>query len=202
MSDEHVISNLEPPGAGLPPFQGFMAKHFLFPFFCGFYNWSRAMELYKVESDRILDLSVHLHPEDLTRKILVPRLAGLEDSSRYWSVSMTLEHLMIVGESVKTTIIMLSHDEIPPGKADTAAVKPQGIYGPEVIEKFRSFVDEYCWEIQEKAKKRRTKRTYDHPWFGPLTARRWVRMGALHQKLHRSQIEHIVIKLKSSHQNS
>ncbi|MEM1157941.1 MAG: hypothetical protein AAF649_06415 [Verrucomicrobiota bacterium] len=200
MTVNESTPELEAPGAGLPLLQGFLARHIIFPVFCGYQSWNRSELVYKQESDLILNDCVHLHPEDLTKPILIDRIMGIEDSSRYWSVSMTLEHLMIVGEAVRTTIISLSRGYAPDFVADTAAVKPVGKYGHEVIELFRGFVDDYVWKIQEKAEDRNSATTFEHPWFGPLTAYQWVVMGAMHQRIHRRQIERICAGLESYHQ--
>lgn len=200
MNSQDRAPELEAPGAGLPPVQGFLAKHVIFPVFCGYHSWNRSELLYKQESDLILNACVHLHPEDINKPVLIDRIFGIEDSSRYWSVSMTLEHLMIVGEAVRTTIISLSKGYAPDFKADIAAVKPEGKYGHEVIELFRAFVDDYVWKIQEKAENRESETTFEHPWFGPLTAYQWVVLGAMHQRIHRRQIERICLELDSFHQ--
>jgi len=36
------------------------------------------------------------------RRVLVPRMRGIEDSSRFWSVNETLEHLLITGLAMRT----------------------------------------------------------------------------------------------------
>jgi hypothetical protein len=58
------------------------------------------------------------------QRVLIPRIRGLEDSSRYWSVWMTLDHLRIVHESLAHLIRELVREVTPPGAASTAAVKP------------------------------------------------------------------------------
>ncbi len=177
-----------------------MGRHFIFPAFCGYHSWNRSELLYKQESDLILNACVHLHPQDITQPILIDRIFGIEDSSRFWSVSMTLEHLMIVGEKVREGIISLSKGEVPTEKADIAKVKPTGTKGHEIIEEFRTFVDDYVWQIQERVENQKSKTTHEHPWFGPLTAYQWVVLGALHQRIHRRQIERICLQLDSYHQ--
>ncbi len=155
--------------------------------------------LYKEESDLILNACVHLHPDDVVVPVLIPRIFGIEDSSRYWSVSMTIEHLMIVGEKIREIIVALSHGELPETPADIAAVKPVGRYGHEGIEIFRAFVDDYVWEIQERVEDRQSTQVFEHPWFGPLNAYQWVALGAMHQRIHRRQVERICLELDSFH---
>jgi len=199
MNPEPEAPDLQPPGAGLPPVEAFFGRHVFFPFFCGLHRWDRAELLYKQESDMILDRCVHLYPEDVTRQVLIPRIFGIEDSSRFWSVAMTLEHLMVVGEKIRDVIIALSCGMTISEKADIVAVKPRGGKGHEIIEEFRTFVDDYVWEIQEKVKDRKSTTTHHHPWFGPLTAYQWVCLGALHQRIHRRQIERICLTCDSTH---
>jgi hypothetical protein len=43
---------------------------------------------------------------------------------------------------------------------------------------------------------RRGPGTHSHPWAGPLTAHRWLCLGAIHQALHRRQTGLIVKHLK------
>lgn len=200
MHPSETAPMLAPPGAGLPWVEGLLTRHFFFPAFCGFHPWDRCELLYKQESDLILNCAVHLNPADVTRRVLIPRIFGIEDNSRHWSVAMTLEHLMIVGTAVRDTIIALSKGITPDRPVDITAVKPTGAFGREIIEQFRTFVDEYVWEIQEHATNRYSKTKFHHPWFGDLNVYQWVALGALHQRIHRRQVERICLRLNSFNQ--
>lgn len=60
----------------------------------------------------------------------------MEDSSRYWSVFMTLDHLRIVNLGVADAIRLLGQDKVPERKADTATVKPSPEAGIGVVDDF------------------------------------------------------------------
>lgn len=186
---------LDKPGAGLPPVEAFVSRHLFFPLYCATHSWEQSMVRFQDEGSRILDLAVHLPPDQVRKPVLIPRLPGMEDSSRNWSVAMTLEHLVIVGQQIQAGIIALSRGAVPDGKADVAAVKPQDNRGIESIESFRSFLDDYCYALQEKVENRESDTTFEHPWFGELTARQWCALAALHQGIHRRQIQSILKRL-------
>ena len=115
---------------------------------------------------------------DLTKRVLIPRVRGLEDSSRFWSVCMTLEHLVIVDSSIGGCIESLAKGVVPPGEASTAAVKPNPTADAGVIDRFEAVARDYLSRVDGLANLR-TKEAYRHPWFGPLNALNWHRMAAL-----------------------
>lgn len=127
----------------------------------------------------------------LTRRVLIPRLPGLEDSSRYWSVCMTLDHLRIVNTEISRVISALLHGAAPEGRASTAAVKPAEDVGPGVVAAYEAS----CDAVLAAAGTRESLRTevrFAHPWFGPLDAAGWHAMSAMHMGIHRAQIERIL----------
>jgi hypothetical protein len=117
-------------------------------------------------------------------------LAGLEDSSRNWSVAMTLEHLIIVGEQMAVVQACLAHDEAPPVEVSTAAVKPQGVLGDDAPDVYEAFSQQYLAETDTMP--RRSTATLAHPWFGPLDVHGWGVLASLHQSIHRRQIAAIL----------
>jgi hypothetical protein len=44
--------------------------------------------------------------------VLIDRVVGLEDSSRYWTVFMVLDHLRIVDEGISQIIKTLTDDRL------------------------------------------------------------------------------------------
>lgn len=70
---------------------------------------------------------------ELNRPVLIPRLPGLEDSSRNWSVAMTIEHLHIVGQGVSGVLRCISMGQKPPAVVGTAEVKPHGDVDPDIV---------------------------------------------------------------------
>src|SRR5687768_16111893 len=87
------------PGAGLPLIEliiaclGFAVSRV-------FLNRQTAMELYTKETERILQNIANKSPAQLESPVLIERVFGIEDSSRGWSITMTLEHLNIVNGQI------------------------------------------------------------------------------------------------------
>ena len=46
---------------------------------------------------------------ELTEAVLVPPQIGLEDSSRFYSYAMVLEHLTIIGNAIGRIVVELSY---------------------------------------------------------------------------------------------
>ena len=81
---------LEAPGAGLPWYELAVAKRALFPLRCAQLGWAGASRLFQAEGERVLALLALIPPERQAERILIDRLPGMEDSSRYWSAAMTV----------------------------------------------------------------------------------------------------------------
>lgn len=189
-SETDIQARLEPPGAGLPRIELLVART-VFKLGAPFVSSAGANRRIRAEADRMLELTRSLTPEEAMRRVLIPRLAGLEDSSRYWSVCMTLEHVVIVNTGVGRIIESLAAGRVPERVASTADVKPNPTADVSVIERFEASVRDYLTRV-DVLPNLKTKETYRHPWFGPLNALNWHRMTALHHRIHRKQIERIV----------
>jgi len=189
-SVQEIQPELEPPGAGLPRIELFVAR-LGFRLMTMFVSRAGASRWFRAEADRILALARSLPPADATRRVLIPRLAGLEDSSRYWSVCMTLEHLVIINSGISRTIASLAAGVVPPGTVSTADVKPGPTADGNMIDRFEAVACDYLASVSLLTDLR-TKETHRHPWFGPLNALNWHRLAAFHQRLHRKQIESII----------
>lgn len=146
---------------------------------------------FETERDAILSLVRSSDPSNAARRVLIARLRGLEDSSRYWSVWMTLDHLRIVNNVVAGVIRSLIQGNPPTRVASTAAVKPTIDTGPEVVAEFERSCAEFLESI-DRTINLRTAARFAHPWFGPLDAAGWHALGGVHLGLHRRQIECIL----------
>ena len=187
--------NLAAPGAGLPPVQAFMLRHVLFPAFCRTTSWDEALGLFLREGERVAAAARSLAPEALQTRVLIRAPMGIEDSSRYWSAAMVLEHLIEVGSRVATGVVELTHGQAASVKADIAEVKPKGGGDSDIVAAYRAFLEDYADKVTHRAGDRAARLTAPHPWFGDLTAQRWVCLGALHQQIHRRQMERIAAGL-------
>jgi DinB superfamily len=187
---------LAAPGAGLPKPELFAAR-LIFGWYRSRATRESAAALIVTERDALLALTRSLSKEAAARPTLIPRLRGLEDSSRNWSVFMTLEHLRIVNADVAEAIALLAQGRVPERVVSTAAVKPAAGIGPEVVAAFAAGCAALAATVAGVAELR-TQARYAHPWFGPLDAAGWHAMAGFHLRLHRKQVEQIAVALRSA----
>ena len=181
---------LAPPGAGLPGPELFVAR-LLFAIRHRLSS-RRAVEARIVAERTSIDALVHrCTPQQARQRVLIERPRGLEDSSRYWSVYMTLDHLRIVNASVAFTIRELLVGRVPSAVVSTAAVKPSADVDERVIPAFQASCENLL-QAGQAAVTLTTKVRHPHPWFGPLDASAWKFLGGFHLGLHRGQIELIL----------
>lgn len=188
---------LAPPGAGLPFPENLIARFIVGPLQSRKYSWEENLARFEREGEKILQYVEGLSEAELNRQVLVPRLRALEDSSRFWSIAMTLDHLLIVGENMSWLIQELSNGRTPNIQVSTARVKPeQKELGCQIVARFRAFVKETGRNTLKHVNDRDSKTTLAHPWFGPFTAQQWFWLMSAHQAIHRNQVKHILAGLR------
>jgi hypothetical protein len=188
---------LQKPGAGLPFLEYLLARYWILPTASRKTTWEQSVEQIVRESNRIFEMTATLSPEQLGEKVLIKRIPGIEDSSRYWSVAMTMEHLIIVGTGMTDIISSLSNGKKPPIEPDTAKVKPHGTLP---VAQARQALKDFTTRASEKLLAsgptaigdRNSPTTLKHPWFGELPARKWIWVFGLHHSVHRRQIAAII----------
>jgi hypothetical protein len=190
---ENAEPKLAPPGAGLPKVELLVAR-WLFARRMRRGNRETFDAEFALERQRVRTLVQSCGLEVASRRVLIPRVRGLEDSSRYWSVWMTLEHLRIVHGGMVRTIESLANGVVPPGQASTAQVKPGADLSAAVVEAYEKSCDELVASAAGVADLNTTVR-YAHPWFGPLNAAGWHALAPNHLAVHRQQIERILARL-------
>ncbi|MBC7996456.1 MAG: DinB family protein [Leptolyngbya sp.] len=187
---------LAKPGAGLPFAEWAVAKYIMLPRLLKNTDKDKALDSFAQESKQILTIVGQLSSENLSKRRLIPRLRGLEDSSRYWSVAMTLQHLVIVGDSMRQVILQLSSGIKPPKPVRTADVKPDSSLDIEnILKDFEQMSEQFLKETAAADIEAFPQLMHAHPWFGPLNARQWLIFAAPHQKIHHKQIEVIIDRL-------
>lgn len=150
----------------------------------------------KRRQKKILSLAQSLDEAKLTTRALIPRLRGLEDNSRYWSVAMVLEHLAIVGGGITEAVIDLTRGGTDKKPVTIKDVKPDPHSPPQqCIDSFKAMSEAFLTKIEPGALDNHPEATYPHPWFGPMNARQWYILAGRHQAIHRHQIEQILKKL-------
>ncbi len=184
---------LAPPGAGLPAPELWIGRT-LFAFSRWSYNRDAATVTFLREQGLIEALIAKCHAASAGQRVLIPRLRGLEDSSRHWSVWMTLDHLRITNEAFRGVLDCLAKNITPSGAASIASVKPSPDASLEVLEEYRRSCSDVLVVIAENPNFE-TKVKFAHPWFGPLDAEGWHLLAGLHMSIHRKQIEAILERL-------
>jgi hypothetical protein len=192
-NSQNETPKLAAPGAGLPGIE-LQIGRVLFALRAWTHDRRRIDAFLRRERALIAELVKGCPAGRLGERVLIPRPRGLEDSSRHWSVLMTLEHLRIVNLACASIIRELSEGRVPAGKASTADVKPS----PDVTESVLAAYEASCDEVLAAvaaAKDLDDPARFPHPWFGPMSARRWHVLAAVHLGLHRRQIESILVRL-------
>jgi hypothetical protein len=184
------MPQLAPPGAGLPWLE-LQAARFLFWRLRRRMNRTQLDAYFERERDLMLEMARSCSPQVAKERRLIPRLRGIEDSSRFWSVYMTLDHVRIVNTGAARVIQTLGRGHTMQGQASTANVKPSPEADASAIEGFDHSCDLFLKYAQAIADLH-TKERFAHPWFGLMDAAGWHAMGAMHIKLHRRQIERIL----------
>jgi hypothetical protein len=138
-------------------------------------------------------------PEELLdKRVLMGPLFGIESGPRSWSAEMVLEHLIEVGSTLAALVIALSHGEEPNLATDITATELAGGKGARILRDYEEFLDDYDKTLLEDIGDRRSRATHPHPSLGELTAHRWHCLAAIHQTLHRRQMEQIVAELNAA----
>lgn len=187
---------LQSPGAGLPAFELAWLRIY-FRGMCAVTSRNTAMQRFKLEAEKILSLAHSVSATEGTVPVLIDRITGIEDSSRYWSVFMVLDHLKIVNEGMTQIIEDLSHDRPFAQEVRIQDVKPHVHSGPDTVDRFMKSVTNYEATINQLSMLGHRVR-HPHPWFGPMAAHDWHCLAGIHHWVHRRQIERIKQSLKTA----
>jgi hypothetical protein len=155
--------------------------------------WSResALRRFGKGGRRVLGLLQNLDDETGSRRVLVPRLMGLEDSSRHWSPFMIARHLVIVNRDALRIIEALCAGRAPEGEVRMAGLKPAPDTGREAVSDLESILAEFERRVPQIAGWPGAGR-HRHPWFGPLSAHGWLCMTAMHHGIHLRQLKRVL----------
>jgi hypothetical protein len=190
--DKEIQDTLESAGKGLPAIDAMFLKHIGFPILKRTVSWEKGMELFEREGQRILDDVQGLDESVLFQKVLIPKTTGIEDNSRYYSPAMVLWHLIYVGETIRDGIISLSRNEQLDFVVKIENFKPFVEISDTIIKDFKLFLQAFRRSIEERVGDRYIRNYHAHPWFGPLNPHQWLIMSAVHQIVHRRQLEKIL----------
>lgn len=190
--------DLQPPGAGLPALERAVLD-VSFKTVTAFVTDKWSLKLFRREAKELLRLaSGEDESYDVFRQLLIPRVIGIEDSSRNWSVMMVLEHLCMTNRDMLSAVKSLAEGVVPRGEIDIAFYKPSPDVGYEVLDRYRELSDEYCETVQRLVQSRgnlQTAARFKHPWFGSLNAHQWNCLATVHQRIHRRQMQKLIAML-------
>ena len=180
------MTELEAPGNGLPEFERFYLNAF-FKFGCLMMSDQRALNSFQQSTKDIFEIVDANDVGVLSQQLLIPRLQGIEDSSRNWSVFMVLEHLSMVNQSIMDVVRALRNDSQPMDVVNIANYKPDENVDADSIDRFSETNRRY-WSFAKSHQPLHSQLKFQHPWFGPLDGHQWHCLAAVHQKIHRRQI--------------
>ncbi len=194
--DSSDLKNLAPAGAGLPKGRALFLRYVGFPLLKRAVSFDRALDHFLKEGERILRLAVSVDEDALFKRVMVPHLFGLEENSRYYSIAMVLEHLRIVGMALQERIPLLSRGEKLSREVKIEEYKPYRRIDRDIVEEYRGFIGSFREKLLENIGNIHSENRHEHPWFGALNPKEWMVMGAIHQTVHRRQIEAILKLLR------
>ena len=195
IDSQDIIGELGKAGGGLSKTRGVFLKYVGFPVLNTLITWQRALDIFEKEGEKVIKLANSLEDKQLFERILVPTLFGLEDNSRYYSVAMVLEHLIIVGSALQERIPLLSQGKSLDMEVKIEKYKPYVEIESNIIETYTQFVQNFRKIVEAQVEDVYIDNHHKHPWFGNLKPKEWAVMGAIHQMVHRRQIEAIIEKL-------
>jgi len=183
MNDKAILA---PPGAGLPLVELWFSR-------AGLGVLRNTLDRRQIEgwllseTSKVLAIAGKLSPAQMKQIVLIPRLTGLEDSSRNWSAAMVLQHLVIVDTGIGELITALAQKQTFGRAVRIAEVKPTPDAGQEQLALLDDALKTYIDRVAA-LENLRTPGRHAHPWFGPLDGHGWHTLAALHTMIHRRQL--------------
>ena len=184
------MSSQREPDTGLPAFENFYLNVF-FKISCAISSDQSRLTSFETSYRDIIKVVDENDLGVLSQQILIPRLQGIEHSSRNWSVLMVLEHLASVNEAIMEVIRTLRNESHPFRKVQIADYKTDRNVGAEAIDHFRD-VNQRYWSFVKSHQPLKTNLLWEHPWFGLLDGHQWHCLADAHQRIHRRQIYKIM----------
>jgi hypothetical protein len=190
MAEEQAEPKLDEPGAGLPWMERTLLNAGL-RLYAALTPKRRVLASFAAHAEAATAQVEGLPASAARQRVLIARRPGIEDSTRFWSPFMVLEHMAIVAEGVAGLVLALEKGRDPGREVRIQDVKPSPEAGPESIQRLRGIVARYG-RLIGGPDGLRGRATHPHPWFGPLDARQWLCLAAVHNGVHHRQLRAIV----------
>ncbi len=179
-------------GAGLPWFEHWVIRFWVFPRLVKKLKGQGTRALWSREFELICAALESVPKNQWERKVLIPRVRGLEDSSRFWSLVQTLEHVDQVSRMMVAACRELLAGRIPGQLVSTADVKPKGSWAlHEAWQNWQQLNADLSSSLLELCEQPESQCRYTHPWFGPLSSTQWLVLVSVHLRIHRIQVQQI-----------
>lgn len=191
------MTDLQLPGAGLPWYERDSLSFLLKTGAC-LLSDRATLNIFCNETNELLRIAHDDESYDVFEKLQIPRVIGIEDSSRNWSVAMVLDHLCLTNAEMTVAVESLSKGIVPKGEVDISLYKPNPDVGIDVFDRFASVNERYVEAIEsllDAGDNLNRRPAFLHPWFGWLGPHQWHVLAAFHQRIHRRQVQKIVAML-------
>ena len=148
--------------------------------------------LFEAVNQQMLKILREIPQDQWNVKVENPSQLGVEKESKNFSALMTLEHVVAVGEIVKSIVRELSLGITMDRIISTSYVIPRGCKPPdEIVQDFQRFSDTAMADLEPDLKDLDFERTIAHPWYGPFNITQWHWMLAGHSVIHCRQMGNI-----------
>lgn len=194
-STDENVPQLEPPGSGLPWIEQLVGRYVVMPLTMSAMSNQSAYDRFSKVAQSLISTLQGVDVDVANRRVLVERITGLEDSSRYWSPVMIVDHLTITGTGILGIVQALCQGEMPERVVRIEDVKPseQPLNINEVLERYQMMLDSYHHALPELLECIPSSTgTHPHPWFGEFNAHQWWCMNATHHEVHLKQMQLIL----------
>ena len=160
--DIEIQNKLEKAGHGLPKIDAIFLRYIGFPLLKSFISWDNAMKFFEYQGKEILNLVKDLPKDKLFKKVLIPKIFGVEDNSRYYSPAMVLWHLIYVGECLQEGIVNLSKNEKINFTVKIENFKPFVKIDEDIVERYESFLNNYRKFIETNVEDKYINNCHSH----------------------------------------
>lgn len=182
---------LDKPGAGLPLLESLLVRWWVGPFVSRRNDRDANLRFFRLLGSRILKEANAVPDGRRDERVLIPRMKGIEDSSRFWSANEALEHLMITGAGMRGLIVELANGRTSGYVVRIEDFKPTGKYtGGDARADFKAFTQETA-DLLAPLPIADSGPTHLHPWMGQFNALQWTWLLAGHSGIHLAQLSAI-----------
>jgi hypothetical protein len=189
----HQPRNERPPTPASLPWAERMAADLVLRAYASFASPAAILSAFRRDALQARTLARGISEQQGRVRVPIRRFPGIEDANRDWSVYMTLDHLVMVNTAITALIHAICTDNHG-AEIHVEDVLPHEDAGPDRVQALEAAIERYT-EVVERLGTLRSRERHPHPWFGPLTARQWHALAAIHNRTHRAQIEKILRRL-------